>query len=71
MHRTGNLRIMQEQVALLKEINELRKEHSALRNERARANGGAGAGAGGPGAGHVVQDALVVDPASTGGEVLQ
>jgi cilia- and flagella-associated protein 57 len=48
LHRTDNLRIMQENVALLKEINELRREIKQLRAMAALGSAaGAGAASGG------------------------
>lgn len=38
LHRTDNLRIMQENVALIKEINELRREIKTLKNAAARSS---------------------------------
>lgn len=40
LHRTDNLRIMQENVALIKEINELRREIRQLKNKAAGGTGG-------------------------------
>ncbi|GLC59167.1 hypothetical protein PLESTB_001455600 [Pleodorina starrii] len=48
LHRTDNLRIMQENTALIKEINELRREIKALKGGLA-----SGAGLGGAGGGKV------------------
>jgi cilia- and flagella-associated protein 57 len=44
LHRTDNLRIMQENVALIKEINELRREIKMLKSAAQRFSGSAGTG---------------------------